>query len=390
MTEHERPDRRAEWALRDGLRTHAEQADFRPLYVARVRRPSWTRWLPAAAAILLVAVIAIPLLIGRLAGSGGTSAVPMDAPRDSGATAAGSAGAQPTAGLEATPPAAAPGWRWESYRSLMYQVPAAWEYDFAPGTAWCATGTGDVPSDPFVDVAPETVGVNAIACPRDLPAKRLTTFVTVRPASTDRGWDLPSGWKSASIVEGGYRVEVVHPSAQAQLAVQIISTVQPLSELDGNGCPAVSPFSTASPSFQTLFSGLARASVCQYDLRTAPALLASRSLDALQAAGLRATLDSAPAGSGPDETSCTAEGDTAVLVRLWGPDDTHQDVLVRYSGCSGNGIVGLGEPRRLTSNACTEVMQLPIAFTRGHGKAARLCIGEEEEATPTPGPTKTR
>ena len=103
-----------------------------------------------------------------------------------------------------------------------------------------------------------------------------------------------------------------------------------------------------------------------------------------------AALAKAPKGSGPDESTCDAVGDTAVLVRLHDGSipSLGSEVVVRYSGCRGNGIFTARGSHQLTAEACQAVLQRPLIFTTGHGPAGRLCgaPGERTPATP-PAPT---
>lgn len=365
-------DDRVEKAFRDGLHQHADGPDFRPLQVNETptKRRSWPRWFPAAAAVAVLAAFAIPAMLNR--GSDGVgAAIP--------ARATASAADRSSTGAL---PAPKQGWRWESYRVLTYQVPTSWGYGMAPGTSWCSGRPSSPAVGAFVDTASELRAVRAILCPRNIPVDRLRMFVSVRAVNaTDRGWDLPSGWTVSATVLDGYRLEVVHPAKEQAVAQRIVASVRPLPALDFNGCPSTSPFNGSTPpSAASAFSGLARASLCQYDLETAPALVASTSLPAIPAAQLRTILTNAATGSGPDDTSCTSAGDTAVLVRLWSADDRSQDVFVRYSGCVGNGVDDGTTARELTAEVCQAIMTPPLRFTSGHGAAAKLCA-------PAPNPT---
>ncbi|MBK8447107.1 MAG: hypothetical protein IPL41_10635 [Micropruina sp.] len=378
MTE---PDDRAERALRDTLRTHADGPIFRPLTVdvAAAPRRRWTRWLPAAALIAL-AVLVVPLVINQAGGGGGTTA----------AVPAGDSGAErsdTTAAAEATGSApSTPGLRWESYRVLSYQVPTSWGYGWAPAKDWCAAGSSVTKYGAIVDVAPELRAVAAIACPRAIPATRLSMFVTVRVVGFDRGWDLPSGWRIAATELDGYRLEVVHPEKEARVAAEIVASVRPIGEVDPNGCSAVGALGGSSA------PNAGGVSLCQYDLAQGRQLVASTALSGRQADEVVEALATAPKGSGPDDSSCQGEGDTFVIVRVWGEQPS--DVRVRYSGCQGNGITNQGQAQQLTGEACQAIMVPPITFTSGFGRAARMCAPEPTaSAVPSetqPAPSTTR
>ncbi|MFT4215874.1 MAG: hypothetical protein QM619_01635 [Micropruina sp.] len=381
MTEPTAPDDdRAERAFRDALHAHAGEPGFAPLTIlvptAKERR-GLPRWVPFAAALVLVAAVAIPLVLNRVAGSD-TSAVPAVAPERA------SDGPTPTSSAPIT--AARNGWRWESHRVLSYQVPDRWDYAYAPRADWCADNEADRPSQPFVDLAPDLGVVRAIGCLGELPAKRLQMFVTVHAAAGfNRGWNMPDGWKVASKEVSGYVIEVVHTDAFATVADQILATVQPLAGIDPNGCPAHSTLESGTIG-AAAGNGSLEVSLCQYDLATpTPQLVASKLLDSDAGRTVTAALAAAPKGSGPD-SACTGAGSTAAMVRQWrGANVT--DTVVRYSGCQGNGIVGGSASRKLTRDACEAVLQPPLVFTTGSGEAGKLCIPPQIKAEPNkPGP----
>ena len=376
MTDPDQPDDRAERAFRDGLRQHADEPDFEPLKLdpGKTSRRRWPRWLPIAAAIVLVAAVAVPLVLNLRTTGGITAAAPAEAD----ATADRGSSAAPT-----------PGWRWESYRVLSYQVPTSWGYDWAPTTDWCTGRPVSSQYGAFVDIAPETRAVAMILCPRDIPAEQLRMFVSVRAVDApDRGWDLPSGWKVASTDLAGYRLEVVHPDDEARVAQEVVASVRPLGDVDANGCSAVSTIRTKEqPGRQPAITDPDRVSLCQFDLAKEPGLLASKPLTGSEATQVTKALASAPRGSGPDE-SCRATGDTAVLARLW-QGTAVQDVFVRYSGCTGNGIFDGTGSRELTGEACHAVMIPPLVFTTGHGEAATMCApAPTPSASPSGTPTR--
>lgn len=395
MTEPTAPDEdrgdRAERALRDGLRQHADEVDFEPLRLeaptrARGRVP---RWLPVAAAAVLVAAVAIPLAINQFRGGSSGTAVPAPAQAERAPSDSGSGGAS-----DAPTDARRPGWRWESYRVLSYQVPQYWGYAWAPASDWCAAGRMERASGPFVDLAPELRPVAMILCPRDLPAKDLQTFVTVRSVTApDRGWDPPAGWTSTTSKEiAGYVVEVVHTAELATVAEQIIASARPIGAVDPNGCPAVDAVEDGgAASRPSALDGPDSVSLCQYRTDGA-ALVASTSLTGTEGRKVTTALAGAPAGSGPDDASCEVPGADFARVRLW-HGEVASDVYVRYAGCRGNGIFDGGPSRKLTAEACQAVLQPPLAFTTGHGPAGRLCApvpttGEKDVPKPSASPTR--
>lgn len=385
MTEHDddattEADDRAARAFRETFSKHADDGGFQPLTVAEATasgRRGLPRWLPVAAAAVVVAAIAIPVVL-NLRGPAPASAPGDHAPAPERATGAAS-----------TADDARPGWRWESRRTLSYQVPVSWGYGWSPASDWCASG-GQQGTGPIVDIAPDNRAVRAIACPRAIPAGQLPTFVSVVATddTADRGWDLPAGW---SVTRGadidGYRVEVVHSAGQASVAEQIVESARPIGRQEPNGCLATADVTDTGSDPVVRPSGVApaSASLCQYEVASGQLLAATR-LPVIQAGRLARVLDEAPAGTGPDDASCELSGDTAAIVRLW-YGGLAQDVVVRYAGCTGNGVFTGTTTRVLTGEVCTTVLQPPLTFSTGHGAAGRLCA---PVATPSASPTPSR
>jgi len=325
---------------------------------------------PAAAAVVLLAVVGVPLVVSQSVGSRAPAAgVPADARAER-------APQSTAAGYDR--PSATPDWRWESHRVLSYQVPSSWGYGWAPASDWCAGGL-QTKYGAIVDVALGDRPVRMILCPRAIPADQLPMFVTVRAAaSPDRGWDLPSGWSITSKELNGYLLEVVHPDSEARVADEIVASVRPIGEADPNGCPA-----TAGLPDSSVGTRPERVSLCQYDLAKGRQLVASKQLVADAAQPVFEALTAAPKGSGPDDPSCHVVGNTDVIVRLW-KGSTAKDAVVRYAGCQGNGVTGLDERRKLTREICHAVMVPPITFTTGFGAAGKLCA---PDPTPSAVPT---
>lgn len=382
MTEHEND--RAEQAFTDALREHADDGDFQPLDLSGATKASGRRglpgWIPVAAAVALIAAIAVPVVLNLR-----DSATPSAAPGDRGVPA-------PEATVAAQPTAARSGWRWESRRTLSYQVPDYWQYGWSPASDWCG-GERTFLSSEIVDIAPDKRVVRQIACPRTIPARKMPTYVSVvkADATRDRGWDLPAGW---SVTTGeaidGYRVEVVHSEGLASVAQQIVSSARPIGDQDPNGCLARADVTGKGTSVtgRPATAGVDSVSACQYEIATGQ-LLASRRLTGVEAGQLVKNLDEAPLGTGPDDRSCHDAGDTAAVVRLWyhGQAD---DVVVRYSGCRGNGIFTGADSQELTGDVCMDVLEPPLQFTTGRPELADMCATDWGQPSAVPTPSRTR
>lgn len=160
MSEDSEDFEREERAFAEALRASVPVETFRPLdaeaikAAARPARSGPTRWLKgmAAAAVLVVAVGIGAALLPRVAGS-------QTAEPASGGYAAG--GVAPETAQDRASGAAAPGevtskvtsdagFRWESYRDVMVQVPDAWGYASAPQSDYCIGKR--FPTEPYVDL----------------------------------------------------------------------------------------------------------------------------------------------------------------------------------------------------------------------------------------------
>ncbi|MEX0428323.1 hypothetical protein AB3X52_11895 [Nocardioides sp. DS6] len=390
---------RAEAALRDAFARRANAFEPRELLVptrVRRRRP----WLPAAAAVVLLAGLGVVVGVttqggggqgSDSAGSAASSSVRGRSGADS--LAAGSAeaqGAAPTSG-----PAAAPGMRWASRYDVEVQVPSSWVDAAPPTRPDCIRKPGDswddAPRTPYVASDVRFRSVPAIGCApvRTAPAvfgdlpfalwQPSLSFTQGGPAAdlvadgtwTYRGWTLMRWSVPGTSADHPVQVSLLTGPGQHALAQRIRSSARTFS-IDANGCRATSPVQAADivrPSAATSATRLTptSVSVCQYARGgDGPGLLGSRLLTGSQMGALLRGIAEAPSGSGPNAPShCDASvpGDTAIELRYHRGGEEPATAYVYYDACVGNGIYDADSTVRLTAADCRPLFaRLPITL----------------------------
>ena len=371
-----------ERAFREALRGAAEAEPFRPLDGNDfVRRPATrlARWPLAAAA---AAVVAVTGLFGAvLPGLQGQSANPAaPAPKEQ-ADAGGGIEANSEMAPASTGPAAAPeplaGFRWESYRDVVVQVPQDWGYGFAPTSAWCLSE--DWPEVPYVDVDRGSQAVAAVLCEGVMPADRLRPHLVFSAPDAIPGESLPDGWSYHTRTLGSVALTVLTDDAGADLARQILdSAVQ--QPVDNNGCPATVPIGEEGALDPVTGAPLA---VCVYDSDVPGdlALRASVRLDGEQAQTAWQAIAAAPDGGGPEASAPSCDQPSP------GPDGSSGTVgfvLVEgvpnrfdFDGCTGNGLADASAPsgrREVTAGLCRALLVPPLWVGTAFGPAADTCL----------------
>jgi hypothetical protein len=358
----------------------------------RVTAAGWGRGMVAAAAavaLIALGVTVLPRLVG--ASTAGSAAVP-EPPRAGASAQADGEVTEAAAGpLGGAGPAGENGWRWESYRDVMVQVPADWRYDTALTSAWCAAGAdgSDTPppaAGPFVDLRRGDEPIPAIGCQGQPPSSSQAMHLSFRPAGTSYGETLGEGdWEQYVRELGAARVVVVAEPADADLARQILDSAMQV-DTDSNSCPAVEPATEVVD-----IAGLApeTISVCAYDnlqwpdagetpraTSGEPNLRASARLEGEAAASALAAILAAPGGGGPDgdpaECGTLPAAYRAVLLL----DGTA--VRFDFSGCRGNGLADSGAKaglRRVTGDMCLALFVDPIRFWTASGPVGQVCLG---------------
>ena len=352
------------------------------------RRPvtaaDWGRGiLAAAASVALIALGAtvLPRLVSG--GAAGSAAVP-EPPRAGASAAASEADAQATEPASgplggAAPAPAQDGWRWESYRDVMVQVPAEWGYDASLTSAWCATADGSgIPSPssgPFVDLRRGDEPIPAIGCSGEPPSNAQAMHLSFRPRTAAAAKVLGQGdWQESTRELGAARLVVVAEPADADLAREILDSAVQVGA-DHNGCPAVEPETTAPDIVQLAPQVI---SVCLYDTvaEPQPSLRSSVELAGDAAAAALAAIEAAPGGGGPDADPAEcgpARGASRAVLLLDGVA-----VGFDFAGCAGNGLADSGAAgglRRVTADLCRTLLTEPVRVWTGSGPAAEVCLG---------------
>ncbi len=126
---------------------------------------------------------------------------------------------------------AAPGWRWESYKTAQVQVPAAWK-DYIAGPAPCSFLRGGVPLvGRFYDWLPR----DHYVCDFPVyPLKDRQPYVWFDDVQAPGIKQYDGGWSEETRVVGGTKVTVLAPT-EAQRR-RIIDTARPIGATDAYGC----------------------------------------------------------------------------------------------------------------------------------------------------------
>lgn len=377
MNEHERAER----AFREALRGAADAEAFEALDPAALKpRSRWTSRWPALATAASVVIVAAVMLPSLFSGPGVmTASVPESAPADQ-------AGAQVASRhAEAAPQQAglaepAPGFRWESYRDVVVQVPREWGYGVAPGPDWCAD-TSVLPQEPYVDLDRGTRVANTIDCQGVLADRDQAMHLSFSPRNGPEPWqsDSPT-WQHYRRTVGSAVVTVVARAEDAPLARQILDSAEVApGGVDHNGCLTRLGTEPSGDSLAGAESDLVR--VCLYD-NGDHSLVSSTVLTGPKATAAWEAILAAPAGGGPDGSAqeCRPEdrGPVTAVIGLGAADST-----MRFSGCVGNGLTDTsieGGVRRITREVCQTLLVPPVVVFSGVGPAAAECLA----ATRTP------
>lgn len=377
MNEHERAER----AFREALRGAAEAEPFESLDPTALKpRSRWvTRWpaLATAASVVIVAAVMLPSL---LSGPGVmTASVPESAPADQAGAQAASRQAE-TAPEPAGLSEPAPGFRWESYRDVVVQIPREWGYGLSPGPDWCAD-TAVLPRQPYVDLDRGSRVVSALDCQGKLADRDQAMHLSFSPNGGPEPWQAGSPtWQEYRRTVGSAVITVVARDEDATLARQILDSAEVApGGVDHNGCLTSLGTEPSGDSLAGDESDLVR--VCLYD-NADRSLVSSTVLTGPKATAAWEAILAAPAGGGPDGSAqeCRPDdlGPVTVVLGLGAADST-----MRFSGCVGNGLADAsveGGLRRITPELCRTLLVPPVTPFSGVGPAAAECLA----ATRTP------
>ena len=258
-----------------------------------------------------------------------------------------------------------PAWRWESYQGVQVRVPSDWGYG-VPHRAWCAAP----PEGETWRVRPGAVGrpgaVATIGCPSEYPPvhkrENWLTFTSGGQAGERR---FDGGWVEETRRVNGASVTVF--TNDDALRAAILGSAEPIVGTDRHGCPSDHPVAADPDGYRPDLAqgGLPPAgavesvSVCRYavDSGAALPLLSSGRIAGAAAKELVDAIRSAPEGEGPDvEEAGSANDGTEIVVLRVGTADGVREVVVRYSGQSGNGFDDGTTRRELTADAARPML----------------------------------
>ena len=368
---------REQAAFRAALRNDLAGEGFAPfdpadVVPARPRRSGPARWAWAgAAAALLTVVVAGALLVSvlRTNGEGSMTALPAGAKAES--DASGEV-APPVAGATLAEPA--PGFRWESYRNVVVQVPLTWGYARRPQADWCGEPTRDFATKPFVDLSRGRVLLSDILCTGEFPASRQGMHLSFLPVGEQPDVPAVGGWTYSSRVVGEAGLWLLAPPEEQELANVVLESAVVVTA-DHNGCGVEYPRTTVVDLHDHLNSEV---TVCLYDrLPVAGAgLLSSVRISGDQAREAWRAIMAAPGGGGPDGTrdQCnpTLVPDVSGVLLVGG-----QPVRFGFAGCTGNGLVDAGAKgavRQVTGDLCRALIRPPLWVSSASGPAGEVCL----------------
>ena len=282
-------------------------------------------------------------------------------------------------------PVLPPDWRWESYGGVQAGVPAGWGWADRGLRldAWCVNPHGERPPV----VARPGGPIPAIHCGDDGTRISDTGWVVGLDHMRSPADDLERDGDRMTVRLAGVEVVVQAPVA---LREQIAATIHRV-DVDAFGCPARHPISTqpnlrpARPVDVTALRDVTAVSVCKYELlavsyaaQPEPWLVSGRRLDGNDAERAIRQIAQAPIGAGPDNSQdCAPEvayGDDAIVLHVRSAAGS-TEIILRYSGCVGNGFDDGIEVRRLTAAAVAPFITGPntvYSLSGREDKAAML------------------
>ncbi|MFC9688023.1 hypothetical protein ACFTSF_05750 [Kribbella sp. NPDC056951] len=200
---------------------------------------------------------------------------------------------------------AAPGWRWESYKTAQVQVPVAWE-DYITGPAPCR----------FMRTGVPLIGRFSEWLPRDhytcdfpvYPLKSRQPYVWFDDAQEPGIKQYDGGWSEETRVVGGTKVTVLAPN-EAQRR-RIIDTARPIGATDAYGC---TPIDSGTPT-EMRTEPATGAEICEY---VSGSLIASSRVPGRLAAQLgKALLKDLAKPSAPPAEGCQNRDPRTYVVKL--------------------------------------------------------------------------
>jgi hypothetical protein len=274
-----------------------------------------------------------------------------------------------------------PTWRWESYRGVQVQVPPDWGYG-VPGRSWCATPPLGEPR-PGRPGAVGRPGVASIGCSSEYPpAAERENWLTFDRRNKVGERRIGDGWVEETRRVNGVFVTVF--TNDDALRAAILGSAEPVVGADRHGCPSEHPVVADPDGYRPDGAGLPTArtvesiSVCRYALAadSASPLLSSSRIAGVAAKELVNAIGSAPEGEGPDVENAGSDSDgTEIAVLRVHTGDGDHDVVMRFSGESGNGFDDGTTKRALTADTIRPLLTGSHNPTRMYQPVVELLEG---------------
>ncbi|NEA31794.1 hypothetical protein [Streptomyces sp. SID13031] len=185
-----------------------------------------------------------------------------------------------------------PEWRWESYKTIQFQVPASWT-TYVSGPSPCVGFSRS--GKPTIGRVDDWSDREMTDCPfAALPVAQRHEYVWLGGSQPDMSGRYEAGWVEETRLVNGIKISVL--SKDAGLRARILDSAVAIGDTDQYGCKTGQPVAPAAGSFGDLGT-IESVDVCEY---LAPgSLIASSRLTGKQALDLATALSSAPAGEPP-------------------------------------------------------------------------------------------
>lgn len=253
----------------------------------------------------------------------------------------------------AAPLAADSDWRWESYGGIEVRVPANWKRG-TWGQVDCPSAASRKPNPSGPTVVPLPLCMGRVPHLEDRqPAIWFDWRGKPEVESREAGWVLET--------RGIGKVRVTVYTDDNTLRTTVFDSARRVDGVDHNGCTPDHE-ATIDPDYRpTAKRGLAgigairSMSICHYTIDPHDKQMVSSSiLTGGSAQRILNRILAAPEGGGPDDPSrlCNRwnlRGEDLMVLIVRGAEGT-QEVLVRYSGCKGNGTDDGATNHRLTAD----------------------------------------
>jgi hypothetical protein len=179
----------------------------------------------------------------------------------------------------------APGWRWESYKTVQVQVPSSWT-QYISGPAPCTPSASA--SAPVVGRFNDWLGKYGYTCEDAvLPLDRRLPYLWFNDVQAPGIKQYDGGWSEETRIVGGTKVSVL--TNNEALRRRIVDSARPITGTDYYGCTPTESLASGTP----VNAEVTSAGVCEYYKGT---LVAGSRLSTPQVTQLARLLRTAPTG----------------------------------------------------------------------------------------------